>query len=44
METGVRIHLTEHGAAQAREMFDLRFAKADDWKKVAVAAAQRAEG
>ena len=43
METGVRIHLTEHGAMQAREMFDLRFAKADDWKTVVVAAAQRAE-
>ena len=36
--------MTEHGAAHPREIFDLRFAKADDWKQVAVAAAQRAEG
>ena len=42
METGVRISLSERGASEAREMFDLRFAKAEDWRLVALSAAQLA--
>jgi hypothetical protein len=42
METGVRISLSERGAVEASEMFDLRFAKAEDFRLAVLSAAQRA--
>ena len=42
METGMRISLSERGALEARGMFQLDFAKAEDLRLVALSAAQRA--